>query len=79
MVLLGLNMPSLESSARPLQLEGGISYIPGCSVPAPSAIWTVFVPSTVLHTVLFGFTVVRVVKVSQELRVEQLMRRLVRE
>jgi hypothetical protein len=42
-------------------------------------IWTVFVPSTVIHIILFGFTIARVVKVSPELRMEQLMQRLIRE
>jgi len=79
MILMGLSIPSLESSQNALEIERKISHLPGCSAPAPSMIWTIFVPSTVIHTILFGFTIVRVVKVSRTERMTQLMRRLIRE
>lgn len=79
LILMGLSIPSLESTTNALQIERKISHLPGCSAPAPSMIWTVFVPSTVIHIILFGFTIARVVKVSPELRMEQLMQRLIRE
>ncbi|KAG1743050.1 hypothetical protein EDB19DRAFT_1633472 [Suillus lakei] len=79
LIMMGLSLPSLTSSAESLQLQRKISNIPGCSAPPPSMIWTVFVPSTIIHTILFGFTIARVAKVSHDLRMDQLMRRLVRD
>ncbi|KAG1726537.1 uncharacterized protein EDB91DRAFT_1166207 [Suillus paluster] len=79
LIMLALNLQFLESSAKSLQIQRKISDIPGCSAPAPSMIWTVFVPSTIIHTILFVFTIARVAKVSHDFRMDQLMRRLVRD
>ncbi|KAJ8583971.1 hypothetical protein M405DRAFT_827651, partial [Rhizopogon salebrosus TDB-379] len=79
MILMGINLPSLEVSPTSLEIERTISHLPGCSAPSPSMIWAVFIPSTVIHTILFGFTIARIMKVSHKLRMEQLMRRLVRD
>jgi hypothetical protein len=42
-------------------------------------IWTIFVPSTIIHIILFVFTIARVMKISRDLRMDQLMLRLVRD
>ncbi|KAG1845724.1 hypothetical protein DFJ58DRAFT_800644 [Suillus subalutaceus] len=79
LIMMGLSLPFLESTTESLQLQREISAIPGCSAPSPSMIWTVFVPSTIIHMILFGFTIARVAKVSRDLQMDQLMRRLVRD
>ncbi|OAX37167.1 hypothetical protein K503DRAFT_693799, partial [Rhizopogon vinicolor AM-OR11-026] len=78
MTLLGLSLPSLVSYAS-VQIESEILHLPGCSAPSPSTIWKVFLPSTVIHTILFGFTIARVMRVSHDLRMDQLMLRLGRD
>lgn len=74
LILMGLSLPFLKSST-----SSQIKTIPGCSAPPPSMIWMVFIPSTIIHTILFGFTIARVAKISHDLRVDQLMRRLLRD
>lgn len=79
LILMGLSLPFLESTTESLQLQRKITAIPGCSAPAPSMIWTIFVPSTIIHIILFVFTIARVMKISRDLRMDQLMLRLVRD
>ncbi|KAG1837681.1 hypothetical protein C8R48DRAFT_622720 [Suillus tomentosus] len=79
LTMTGLSLPFLRSTTESLQLQRQITTIPGCSAPSPSIIWTVFVPSTIIHMILFGFTIARIVKVSRDLRMDQLMQRLVRD
>lgn len=79
LTMTGLSLPFLQSTTESLQLQRQITSIPGCSAPSPSIIWTVFVPSTIIHMILFGFTIARIVKVSRDLRMDQLMQRLVRD
>ncbi|KAG1817159.1 uncharacterized protein BJ212DRAFT_1270482 [Suillus subaureus] len=79
LITMGLSLSFLKSTTESLQLQRKITAIPGCSAPAPSMIWTVFVPSTIIHTILFGFTIARVVKVSRDLQMDQLMQRLIRD
>lgn len=79
LILMGWSLQFLESSAESLELQRKISSIPGCSAPSPSMIWTVFVPSAIIHTILFGFTIAQIVKVSRDSRKDQLMLRLVRD
>ncbi|KIK49023.1 hypothetical protein CY34DRAFT_797401 [Suillus luteus UH-Slu-Lm8-n1] len=74
LIIMGLSLPFLKSST-----SSQIKPIPGCSAPPPSMIWMVFVPSTIIHTILFGFTIARVAKISHDLRMDQLMRRLLRD
>ncbi|KAF9219925.1 hypothetical protein BS17DRAFT_760100 [Gyrodon lividus] len=33
--------------------------IPGCSAPPPSGLWKSFIPTMVIHTILYAFTVIR--------------------
>ncbi|KAG1793192.1 uncharacterized protein HD556DRAFT_1308905 [Suillus plorans] len=79
LTMMGLSLPFLQSTTESLQLQRQITTIPGCSAPSPSIIWTVFVPSTIIHMILFGFTITRIMKVSRDLRMDQLMQRLVRD
>ncbi|OJA19588.1 hypothetical protein AZE42_05659 [Rhizopogon vesiculosus] len=79
MVLLGLSLPSLESYASSVRAELEFFHLPGCSAPSPSMIWRVFLPSMVIHTILFGFTIARVMQVSHKSRMDHLMPRLVRD
>lgn len=79
LIMMGVSLPFLKSSTESLQFQRTISTIPGCSAPPPSMIWMVFVPSTIIHTILFGFTIARVAKISHDLRMDQLMQRLLRD
>ncbi|KAG2147870.1 uncharacterized protein EDB93DRAFT_1145841 [Suillus bovinus] len=79
LAMMGSSLPLLKSSAESLQIQRQITTIPGCSAPAPSMIWAVFVPSTIIHIILFGFTIVRVTRISRDFRMDMLMQRLARD
>ncbi|KAJ8583612.1 hypothetical protein M405DRAFT_775208 [Rhizopogon salebrosus TDB-379] len=79
MILMGINLPSLEVSPTSLETWRMMYHFPGCAAPSPSMIWAVFIPTTVIHIILFGFTIARVMKFSHKLGMEHLMRRLMRD
>lgn len=51
----------------------------GCVAPAPRSIWHLFLPTLILHTILFLFTTVRAITSRQMLRSAPLLKRLVLE
>ncbi|KAH7909001.1 hypothetical protein BJ138DRAFT_1011688 [Hygrophoropsis aurantiaca] len=66
LITLALSFDNLHSQALssflppyvpPSSIEGLEAIMVGCTAPPPSDIWKVFVPSIVVHTVLYLFTV----------------------
>ncbi|KAH7922329.1 hypothetical protein BV22DRAFT_1037614 [Leucogyrophana mollusca] len=55
------------------------AYFPGCTTPPPSDIWRIFIPNMVIHTILFGFTVIRAMDGTWKFAHAPLMRRLLQE
>ncbi|KIJ65229.1 hypothetical protein HYDPIDRAFT_111150 [Hydnomerulius pinastri MD-312] len=74
--LTGSNIHGLYSIQPPW---GPDVPIPGCSAPPASGIWKSFVPTTVVHSVLYALTVVRAAKQPWGVPRARLLMRLVRE
>ncbi|KAH7907898.1 hypothetical protein BJ138DRAFT_1069691 [Hygrophoropsis aurantiaca] len=74
---LFLSFGNLHSVPIPQVLAG---QFVGCTSPPPANIWKIFIPNIVIHTVLFGFMVMRAMDGSWGVRESApLMRRMLRE
>ncbi|KAF8842339.1 hypothetical protein BDN67DRAFT_899504 [Paxillus ammoniavirescens] len=76
LALTGENIHGLRSTQT--NWGPGIT-IPGCSAPPASGLWKSFIPTMVIHSVLYGFTVIRAMKQPWMAPRAPLLMRLLRE
>lgn len=77
-VSLGLSFPNIHSEV--IDAPGIRILSMGCTAPPPSNLWRIFVPSVVIHTILYLFTAYRGLKTrSVAAETAPVVQRLVRE